>query len=93
MKAHICIGGALDGQFATSVDFEDGRHHWEWPEGRGVGKPVKIYDGPAGMYHHLADHYYAYNSASGGRGTARNKPSMVWLHIDLLKPSISPKDR
>lgn len=93
MKAHICIGGPLDGQFAVTRDFEDGLYHWEWPNGRGVGKPIKISDGPAGIYFHLAEQYYPYNSAGGGRGAARNKPSMVWLHIDLLKPSISPKDR
>jgi hypothetical protein len=24
VKAHICIGGPLDGQFATSMDFDGG---------------------------------------------------------------------
>lgn len=98
MKAHICIGGPLDGKFAISKDFEDAPRHWEYPEGESPrfgpnGNGREVIDGPAGMYNHLRDDYVQYNISVRSSWVPKNAPSMVWLHKDLLKPSKSPRER
>ncbi len=95
MKAHICIGGPLDGEFATGADFYGG---YEKTDGRNdYKKPV------AGMYAHMKDEYHQFNTAHRSGTTIRWKAEggkikrwechVVWLHTSLLQPAISPKDR
>jgi hypothetical protein len=67
-KAYICIGGPLDGQYATTEDFHDRE----------------------GMYAHLDDQYASYNS-SGSYGGGR--ASMIYVHMSLIKPPISGRER
>jgi hypothetical protein len=99
-KAYPCIGGPLDGKHAITDDFSDGPHHWEYPTPDGNwtrdwvkrvpgSKPKKVMDGPAEIYGHLKDDYVAYNSA----GRNSKGASMVWIHVSLLKPAISPSKR
>lgn len=90
-KAYLCIGGPLDGHFAMTDDFADAPYHWEYPSGKSwrTHNGTRVDTGPAGLYHHLEDKYVAFNAS--GRG--RKVPSMVWIHVDLLKMPISPRLR
>jgi len=76
--AYPCIGGPLDGLYATTQDFY-GASSWS--------------DRDEGIYHHLRNEYYEYNSGYGARKRIGGHPSMVFIHKSLLKPLISPKDR
>lgn len=69
MKAYYCVGGPLDGEYATSKDFYG---DWRTKE--------------KGMYAHLYKQYSQFNGC-GGRCT------MLWIHVDLMKPGINPKNR
>ena len=95
MKAHICIGGPLDGYFATSEDFAGAPYKYSYPNGR-TNPPMRTITGDAGMYNHLRDEYAQYNFGNSPYGSSfipRARPSMVWLHYTLLKPSIPPSRR
>ncbi len=87
MKAHICIGGPLGGEFATSEDFQGG-----YPIKDGRRDYTRKIEG---MYEHLAGQYAQYNFGYAPYPTSitKNRPSMVWIHKDLLLPSISPSKR
>jgi hypothetical protein len=92
MKAHICIGGPLDGMFATSKDFEQRVVANRAGGGYDIGYVFR----EGGMYGHLHNEYVQFNNASrpyhvGKHG--RKRAQVAWIHIDILKPSISPKDR
>lgn len=89
MKAHICIGGPLDGEYATYQDFVG---YWDDNGQR-----------DRAMYEHLRDQYYQFNTAHH-RSTILQRASrklgqkeegchVVWLHRSVLKPSVSPKNR
>lgn len=83
MKAHICIGGPLNGEFATSKDF-----YGEWDP-----VVIKRYEG---MYNHLRAEYVQFNNASRPYNTGqhgRHRAQVAWIHIDCLPPSISPRNR
>lgn len=86
MKAHVCIGGPLDGQFATSDDF-----YGNYPYEPGTRRRDYRAAPNEGMYEHLKDEYFQFNTAA--RVATRNHAHVVWLHKSLLKPAISPKDR
>jgi hypothetical protein len=103
-KAYPCIGGPLDGKHAITDDFHEGPCHYEYPSVDGGvtrewrkrvpgSKPQKVADGPGGMYGHLKDDYASYNNAGYYGANAKNKSSMVWIHVSLLKPAISPGKR
>jgi GH18 family chitinase len=51
-KAHQCIGGPLDGEFATSYDF--------------YGTWTKTAGREEGMYEHLKHEYFQFNTARHG---------------------------
>lgn len=85
MKAHICIGGPLDGSFATSDDFYGGYAYVPGTRRRDYHTPVE------GMYEHLKHEYFQFNTAT--RAATGKLGNVVWLHKSLLKPAISPKDR
>ena len=57
MKAHVCIGGPLDGEFAASIDF-----YGRW------NREESHYED--GMYTHLKDVYVQFHNASAGRRRA-----------------------
>ena len=57
MKAHICIGGPLNGEFAASIDF-----HGRWD------KDLKTRE--RGMYEHLAADYAQFHNAYSSRRRA-----------------------
>ena len=57
MKAHICIGGPLNGEHAASIDFY-GRWNRETTRHE------------EGMYAHLKDAYVEFHNASAGRRRA-----------------------
>jgi hypothetical protein len=82
--AYPCIGGPLDGEYATTDDFE---------------KPTdEKYRGNSwfregGMYGHLADDYAEFNNSRGGRKVIGGEPSMVFIHRALLKPLVAPRNR
>ena len=96
MKAHICIGGPLDGEHATSEDFFGYRPidpKTKRPYPYGVGK--KMPDGrwpwsrDPGMYAHLSREYVQFNTSSHGAA----KSDVIWIHRSLLTGSISPRKR
>jgi len=79
-KAHICIGGPLDGQHAIGKDFwEHGMfHHLEdeymqfntaWRNATVLQRASKALDRPLQECH------------------------VVWLHRSLLRPSVTPRNR
>jgi hypothetical protein len=79
VKAHICIGGPLDGEFATSLDF--------------YGRWTKDMGHEEGMYEHLRGEYHQFNNAHSGAWKGKPKNSVAWIHESLLKPSVSPRER
>jgi hypothetical protein len=94
MKAHVCIGGPLDGLFATSEDFhgyrvinpatkKPYRHGERMPDGRWP------YERDPGMYAHLTNEYAQFHNAS----SSRRRAHVVWIHTSLLPVAISPKQR
>jgi len=92
MKAHICIGGPLDGEWATSSDF-----HGDWIS---AGADSRREDG---MYEHLSREYFQFNTArhqstvfqhpSRKKGLGRVECHVVWLHRSLLQSPKSPRER
>lgn len=97
MKAHICIGGPLDGEFATTEDFigykalnpETGKPY-KWSDRDAEGRMPNglwSWQREPGMYEHLRHEYHRFNSG----GTS--KVSMVWIHKDTLQMPISPRKR
>jgi hypothetical protein len=71
--------------FATSMDFDGG---YAKKGGRNdYSNPIE------GMYNHLKGEYAQYNLGAAYGRQLRHAPTMVWVHADTLKPSISPKDR
>ena len=83
MKAHVCIGGPLDGEFATGADFHGG---YEKVDGRNdYKKPIE------GMYEHLKNEYHQFNNA--GRAWNRTGSNVVWIHTSVLKGSIPARER
>ncbi|HEY6019187.1 MAG TPA: hypothetical protein VIY48_04585 [Candidatus Paceibacterota bacterium] len=85
MKAHFCIGGPLDGEFATSDDFYGGYEKVPGTRRNDYSKRVE------GMYEHLKDEYHQFNNAS--RVGAPKGCHVVWIHKNALSPSISPRKR
>lgn len=77
MKAHICIGGPLDGEFATSKDLHG---EWSYPPGH-----------IEGMYEHLQHEYHQFNNAN--RAFNKTGCHVIWLHESLMQSSISPRKR
>lgn len=89
MKAYICIGGPLDGLFASTTDFLQERVSMDWRNVAGIYQnggniPNKIYH-PAGRFAVYQKDYYRYNS--GGKTGV----SMVWIHRSLLKKPVKAK--
>jgi hypothetical protein len=88
MKAHLCIGGPLDGEHATSEDFYGYRPRDE------KGKVIPYHRAPIrarepGMFGHLRNDYCQFNTASRGQA----KSDVVWIYRPLLSGSISPRQR
>lgn len=94
MKAHVCIGGPLDGEHATSEDFygyrvinpetkKPYRHGERMPDGR------YSFQRDPGMYQHLRREYHQFNTRSHGAA----KSNVVWIHTSRLTGSISPRQR
>jgi len=83
VKAHVCIGGPLDGEFATSADFHGGYAKVPGTNRNDYSKRIE------GMYAHLWPHYVEFHNASSGRKRAH----VVWIHEDLLPPAIPPSQR
>lgn len=83
MKAHVCVGGPLDGEFATSEDF------YGYPARDEKGRLERLNWTPreTGMYQHLRNEYQAYHNAH------RSNVPVLWIHTSLLKPPISPRKR
>jgi hypothetical protein len=86
-KAHPCIGGPLDGEFATSGDFHGSYEKVPGTQRNDYSKPVE------GMYAHLSDDYYQFNTAYSYTMKRRNLARVVWLHVSMLRPSIAPSKR
>jgi len=85
-RAHPCVGGPLDGQYATDGDFHG--YYEKVPGTRRNDYSKKI----EGMYEHLKDEYYPYNCAN--RSWARHRmPNVVFVHKDLVGPSVPPSKR
>lgn len=73
--AYPCVGGPLDGEYATTEDFRT------WG------------DNP-GMYTHLTREYHEYNYTVATRKRVGSfPPSMIFIHVSLLKPLARPRDR
>ena len=87
MKAYICIGGPLDGQFASGKDFQSARKSF-----RAVATNfdpdfdtcLEIKSEPDGKFASLGPQYKRYN-AGGQRGGC----TMVWLHVSLLRDPVT----
>lgn len=82
MRAHICIGGPLDGEFATNADFYGAYEKVPGTKRNDYSKPIE------GMYAHLKHDYFDYNNATRGR-----LANVVWIHKSLLPPSIPASKR
>lgn len=82
-KAHLCLGGPLDGEHAQGADFYGGYEKIPGTRRNDYSKRVE------GMYEHLRSQYVQFNTASHGYA----KSDVVWIHRDLLTGSVSPKDR
>lgn len=88
-KAYPCIGGPLDGEFATTGDFEG-----DYPYVKGTKR--RDYDAKRieGMYEHLASSYVQFNQAGNNwNKDTRRIPPMIWLHTGLLVLPVPPKER
>jgi hypothetical protein len=84
VKAHICIGGPLDGEYATSADFHGGYEKVPGTNRNDYSKKVE------GMYEHLSDQYWQYNNSYN----TRKRAPVLWMHESLLtRMPISPRER
>jgi hypothetical protein len=91
MKAHVCIGGPLDGNFATSTDFS--------PE---YGTPGSHWYTPLGKYAQHQREYFQFNTAyhratvfvqfSKKLGRKREECHVVWIHRSLLQTPLTLKE-
>lgn len=79
MKAHVCIGGPLDGEFAATIDFY----------GRWVAEERRHEEG---MYEHLKGAYVQFHNAHRGRAREA-RAHVVWIHLDLLPAPKALRDR
>ena len=97
--AYPCIGGPLDGEYATSEDF-----HGYRPINPETKKPYRYGETPPdgryswqrdeGMYAHLKHEYVEYNGSGGGsKRVGGFPPTMVYIHKSVLKPLQSPRKR
>jgi len=82
-RAHICIGGPLDGEFACSDDFYGGYEKVPGTNRNDYSKSVE------GMYEHLKGQYQQFNTAHSRRGAC----NVIWLHTSLMKVPVSPRAR
>lgn len=85
MKAHICIGGPLDGQYAASGDFYGFYEKEPGTQRNDYSKRIE------GMFEHLKDEYHQFNNA--GRAFTPRGCHVVWLHKSILKPSVPLNQR
>lgn len=86
--AYPCIGGPLDGEHATTVDFMRAQRKYNYE----TKEFIEV--APEGMYNHLATEYIEYNCAGGSSKTIGGwPPSMIFIHRDSLPALASPKDR
>lgn len=86
MKAHVCIGGPLDGLHATSADFR-----------RESGRPGDPWHTEQGRYAEHGDDYLQFNTAyrystvlqraSKRLGHKLEECHVVWIHRSVLRPS------
>lgn len=87
MKAYPCLGGPLDGQFASTKDFVVERYSQitNFVSGKVIadGFIGKIHH-PAGQYSRYRGEYFRFNC-----GERRGPTTMVWLHRDLLRKPIN----
>jgi hypothetical protein len=87
--AYPCVGGPLDGEYATTDDMIPtmiaARDYGKWKKGDIIRE--------GGLYGHIAHEYHEYNASHGSAKKIGSKPSMIFIHNSLLKPLISPKDR
>lgn len=94
VKAHRCIGGPLDGEYATSEDFlgyrqinPETKKPYIYHQARAAG--TNAWKRDEGMYQHLKGEYMQFNTARHGNAAS----DVVWIHSSLLTGSISPKSR
>lgn len=89
MKAHICIGGPLDGEFASSEDFYGYRQRDE--KGRVIPyhRLERGWEREPGMYDHLKNEYLQFNTSSSRRGRC----NVIWLHTSRMIPPIPGRKR
>lgn len=83
MKAHVCIGGPLDGEFATSADFYGGYEKVAGTNRNDYSRRVE------GMYQHLRDQYHQFHNASRDSRRA----TVVWIFHEMLPRAISARQR
>lgn len=83
MKAHVCIGGPLDGEFATTADFWGGYEKVPGTNRNDWSRRIP------GMYEHLTHDYVQFHNASRAKGRA----TVVWIHRPLLPVSIPARQR
>ena len=89
MKAHLCIGGPLDGEHATSEDFYGYRARDEKGKVIPYHKLKTYAPREDGMYGHLRNDYVQFNTSHHGAA----KSDVVWIHRELLTGSVSPRQR
>lgn len=80
------IGGPLDGEHANGRDFAPAFYDEYNHRLRDQGYDRKVYDTPEGKFYKYADFYTNFNNASGR--THDDWASMIWIHKDLLRPSV-----
>jgi hypothetical protein len=87
--AYPCIGGPLDGEYATTDDMRPthiaARDYGKWKKGDVITE--------GGLYGNIAADYFEFNSAHGRAKRIGAFPSMIFVHRSVLKPLISPKER
>lgn len=88
MKAHPCIGGPLDGEFATDGDFHGYHEKMPGTQRNDYTKPIE------GMYEHLRHEYVPYNisTRSHMRGK-KGRANVVYVHDSINKFSIAARKR
>lgn len=88
MKAHPCIGGPLDGLYATNGDFHG--FHEKVP-----GTRRNDYSKPTieGMYAHLKGEYVAYNISARALLRRKERGNVVYVHDSVNRASVVPSRR
>jgi hypothetical protein len=87
VKAHPCIGGPLDGLYATDGDFHGSYEKVPGTKRNDYGKPVE------GMYEHLKGEYTPYNIATRAMIRGKERANVVYVHDSLNRASVSPRLR